>query len=269
MLKATPGRMISLQDLRVKIYADGADRASMIELYRNPLIKGITTNPTLMRKAGVADYETFARDVLTTIEAKPISFEVFAEEFPEMRRQALRMRDWQANVYVKIPIMSTRGESAVPLIRDLAQDGVKLNVTAILTERQVEEVAAALEQEVPSVVSVFAGRIADTGRNPMRVVEFAREVLKTQSRAELLWASVREVFNIYQADEAGAQIVTVPHDTLRKALEMCGKDLEELSLDTICMFDRDAKAAGYSLPCNAPVRARRHFASEDAVKVAA
>ena len=239
--------MTSLDGLKIKIYADGADKAGMIDLYRNPLIQGMTTNPTLMKKAGIADYEAFARDVLETVQTKPISFEVFADDFAEMRRQALRMRDWQQNVYVKIPVLSPRGESAVDLIRDLALDGVKLNVTAILSERQVGLVADALVAEVPSVVSIFAGRIADTGRNPEPLMSASRWLLRDQPQAELLWASVREVFNIFQADEAGAQIVTVPHEILRKAIEMCGRDLEELSLDTVKMFDRDAKAAGYTL----------------------
>lgn len=247
--------MTSLDALKTKIYADGADKAGMIDLYRNPLIQGMTTNPTLMKKAGIADYEAFARDVLETVQSKPISFEVFADDFAEMRRQALRMRDWQQNVYVKIPVLSPRGESAVDLIKDLALDGVKLNVTAILSERQVAQVAAALVADVPSVVSIFAGRIADTGRDPMPIVRSAHGYLAAQPKAEILWASVREVFNIFQADEAGAQIVTVPHDILRKAIEMCGRDLEDLSLDTVKMFDRDAKAAGYTLATEPGVQA--------------
>jgi transaldolase len=219
----------------------------MLDLYRNPLIQGMTTNPTLMKKAGIANYEAFARDVLETVTDKPISFEVFADEFSEMRRQALRIRDWQANVYVKIPVLSPRGESSVELIRDLALDGVKLNVTAILSEAQVAAVAGALVAEVPSVVSIFAGRIADTGRDPLPIVEAAHGLLAAQPRAEILWASVREVFNIYQAAGARAHIVTVPHDLLRKAIEMAGRDLDALSLDTVQMFDRDAKAAGFTL----------------------
>jgi transaldolase len=247
MLLADSAGMTSLDSLKIKIFADGADKAGMLDLYRNPLIKGMTTNPTLMRKAGIEDYEAFARDILETVKTKPISFEVFADNFETMREQALRMRDWQENVYVKIPVMSPRGESAMGLIKDLAMDGVKVNVTAILSERQVAQVAAALVPDVPSVVSVFAGRIADTGRNPTPVVRAAHWLLREQPRAELLWASVREVFNISQAAEAGAQIVTVPHELLHKAIEMCGRDLEDLSLDTVKMFDRDAKAAGYKL----------------------
>jgi transaldolase len=245
---ALSGRtMNSLSALNVKIYADGADKAGMLDLYRNPLIQGMTTNPTLMKKAGIADYEAFAKDVLETVKTKPISFEVFADDFQEMRRQALKIRDWQENVYVKIPVLSPAGESSMDLIRDLAQEGVKLNVTAILSERQIEQVAAALDPSVPSVVSVFAGRIADTGRDPLPIMRVAHEILHAQPKAELLWASVREVFNIFQAEEARVHIVTVPHDILHKAISMCGRDLDALSLDTVQMFDRDAKAAGFTL----------------------
>lgn len=239
--------MNSLAALNVKIYADGADKAGMLELYRNPLIKGMTTNPTLMKKAGITDYEAFAKDVLETVKDKPVSFEVFADDFKEMRRQALRIRDWQENVYVKIPVMSPAGEPSMELIRELAREGVKLNVTAILSEQQVAEVAAALEPSVPSVVSIFAGRIADTGRDPMPIVQAAHYSLLAQPNAEILWASVREVYNIFQADQARVQIVTVPHDILHKAISMCGRDLDALSLDTVQMFDCDAKAAGFTL----------------------
>jgi len=239
--------MNSLSALNVKIYADGADKAGMLDLYRNPLIQGMTTNPTLMKKAGITDYEAFAKDVLETVKSKPISFEVFADDFKEMRRQALRIRDWQDNVYVKIPVLNPAGESSVELIHDLACEGVKLNVTAILSERQIEQVAAALEPGVASVVSVFAGRIADTGRDPMPIMRAAHAILHAQPKAELLWASVREVYNIFQAEEARVHIVTVPHDILHKAISMCGRDLDALSLDTVQMFDRDAKAAGFTL----------------------
>ncbi|MDR3404265.1 MAG: transaldolase [Chthoniobacter sp.] len=239
--------MNSLTALNVKIYADGADKAGMLDLYRNPLIQGMTTNPTLMKKAGITDYEAFAKDVLETVTTKPISFEVFADDFAEMRRQALRIRDWQNNVYVKIPVLNPAGESSVELIRDLAKEGVKLNVTAILSEKQIEQVASALDPAVPSVVSVFAGRIADTGRDPMPIMRAAHEILRGQPKAELLWASVREVYNIFQAEEARVHIVTVPHDILHKAISMCGRDLDALSLDTVQMFDRDAKAAGFTL----------------------
>ncbi|MEI7730047.1 MAG: transaldolase [Verrucomicrobiota bacterium] len=237
----------NLSQLKVKIFADGADKAGILQLNANPLIQGMTTNPTLMRKVGIKDYEAFARDVLHGVTVKPISFEVFSDDFADMRRQALKIAAWQSNVYVKIPITNTRGESSLPLIRDLAQQGVKLNITAILTLSQVAGVAQALNPQVPSVVSVFAGRIADTGVDPMPLMRAALALLGGQPKAELLWASVREVFNIFQADEAGCAIVTVPHDILGKALKMTGMDLTALSLDTVKMFDTDAKAAGFSL----------------------
>lgn len=236
-----------LQNLRVEIYADGADRAGMLDLYRNPLIKGLTTNPTLMRKAGVTDYEGFARDILEVIQDKPISFEVFSDGFSEMRNEALKIASWQENVFVKVPITNTLGESCVPLIKELAAEGVRLNVTAILTLEQVAGVAAALNPSIPSVVSVFAGRIADTGRNPVPIMQDALGMIQGLPKAKLLWGSVREVLNIYQADEAGTHIVTVQHDILAKAISLAGKDLGELSLDTVKMFARDAASAGYSL----------------------
>jgi transaldolase len=237
----------SLNDLKVRIFADGADKAGILSLNSNPLIKGMTTNPTLMRKAGIHDYETFAKDVLQSVTAKPISFEVFSDEFSEMRRQALKIAAWQKNVYVKIPITNTRGESSLPLVRELAKEGVRLNITAILTLDQVRGVAGALNPSVPSVVSVFAGRIADTGRDPMPLMRESLKLLTSQPKAELLWASVREVLNIFQADECGCHIVTVAHDILGKAMKMVGTDLTALSLDTVKMFATDAQAAGFSV----------------------
>jgi transaldolase len=219
----------------------------MLELYRNPLIQGLTTNPTLMKKSGVSDYETFARDVLTVIKDKPISFEVLCDEFPEMRRQALKIKSWQSNVYVKIPVMNSRGESSLPLIRDLGQEGVQVNVTAVMSLEQVSQIAAALHPKVSSIVSVFAGRIADTGRDPVPDMRASRELLRELPKAELLWASVREVLNIFHADECGAHIVTVPHEILKKALDMWSMDLHELSLATVQMFARDAQSAGLTL----------------------
>ncbi|MBI3880598.1 MAG: transaldolase [Verrucomicrobia bacterium] len=239
--------MKTLANLKVKIFADGADKPGMLSLYANPLIQGLTTNPTLMRKAGISDFEAFARDILTTIKAKPISLEVFSDEFPEMKRQALKITAWAPNVYTKIPITNTRGESSLPLIKELAAAGVKLNVTAILTLEQVRGVAAALDPKVPSVVSIFAGRIADTGVDPMPIMRESKKILAGQPQAELLWASVREVLNIFQADDCGCAIVTVPHDILGKAIKMCGLDLGALSLDTVKMFAADAQAAGFSL----------------------
>jgi len=239
--------MSALKNLKVKLFADGADKAGMLQLNANPLIKGMTTNPSLMRKVGVTDFEAFARDLLQHITEKPISFEVFSDEFPEMRRQGLKIKSWAKNVYVKIPITNTRGESSLPLIRELAQEGVKLNVTAILTLEQVKGVSQALNPKVPSVVSVFAGRIADTGVDPIPQMRECKKLLTGLPQAELLWASVREVLNIFQADDCGCEIVTVPHDILAKAMKMVGTDLKALSLDTVKMFAIDAKAAGFSL----------------------
>jgi transaldolase len=239
--------MQGLESLDVKIFADGADLEGMISLYRNPLIKGLTTNPTLMRKAGILDYESFAKDALAFIRDKPISFEVFSDEFSEMKRQALKIRNWQQNVYVKIPITNSRGESAIPLIRELAATKVQLNITAILTLRQVRDVAQSLHPEVPAVVSVFAGRIADTGRDPAATMRASKALLEDLPKAELLWASVREVLNIIQADDCGCDIVTVPHDILNKAMKLTGMDLGELSLDTVKMFAQDAEKAGFRL----------------------
>jgi transaldolase len=236
-----------LETLPVKIFGDGADLEGMIDLYRKPFIQGLTTNPTLMRKVGISDYEVFARSVLDTVTDKPISFEVFSDEFPEMRRQALKIRDWQENVYVKIPITNTKAESALPVIAELAAEGVKLNVTAILTLDQVKGVAGALKRDVAAVVSVFAGRIADSGVDPIPIMQESLILLKGLPQAELLWASVREVLNIFQAADCGCHIVTVPHDILVKASKLGGMDLTELSLDTVKMFHQDALAAGFNL----------------------
>jgi len=239
--------MRSLVDLKVQIYADGADKTGILDLYQKPFIKGLTTNPTLMNKAGIKDYEAFARDILTTVTAKPISLEVFSDDPVEMKRQALKIAGWGRNVYVKIPITNSAGESCIPLIRELAAQKVQLNITALLTLNQVRDVAAALNPAVASVVSVFAGRIADTGVDPKPIMRASRALLEAQPKAELLWASVREVLNIVQAEEAGCDIVTVPHDILNKAAKMLGQDLTALSLDTVKMFARDAEQAGFSL----------------------
>lgn len=239
--------MKTLQDLKIQIYADGADKAGILDLYAKPYIKGLTTNPTLMKKVGIKDYEAFARDILTSVTAKPISLEVFSDEFPEMKRQGLKIASWGSNVYVKIPITNSRGESAIPLIAELAQQNVKLNITAILTLAQVRDVAAALNPAVPSVVSVFAGRIADTGVDPVPLMRASGALLESQPKAELLWASVREVLNIIQAEESGCKIVTVPHDILTKAAKLLSMDLTALSLDTVRMFAKDAADAGYKL----------------------
>jgi transaldolase len=236
-----------LLDLPVRIFADGADLEGIVNLYHQPYIHGLTTNPTLMRKVGLTDYESFARAVLKEVKSKPISFEVFSDDFPEMRRQALKMCNWQDNVYVKIPITNTSGESSIPLIQQLTAEGVKLNITALLTTRQVKAVAAALDPNVPAVVSVFAGRIADTGVDPLPIMKESLEMLRDLPKAELLWASVREVLNVFQAATCRCHIVTVPHDILKKLVELGGKDLDELSLDTVRMFHEDAVAAGFKL----------------------
>lgn len=236
-----------LHDLPIKIFADGADREGIVSLYAEPFVHGLTTNPSLMRKAGVTDYEKFARGVLEIVKEKPISFEVFADDFPEMHRQALKMGKWQENVYVKIPITNTRGESALPLIDELSAEGVKVNVTAILTGDQVQGVARAVKRDVPCVVSVFAGRIADTGVDPIPLMKELRAILRELPQAELLWASVREVLNIFQAVACGCDIVTVPHDILDKLIKLGGMDLAEVSLETVREFQRDAEAAGFKL----------------------
>jgi transaldolase len=239
--------MKTLATLRVKIYADGADKQGMLQMNANPLIKGMTTNPTLMRKAGLKDFEVFARDILQSITDKPISLEVFSDEFSEMRRQAHKISSWGQNVYVKIPVTNTRAEPALPLIRDLAADGMKLNVTAIATLEQVDGVVTALHPQVPAVVSVIAGRIADSGVDPLPHMRASKQKVSALPQAELLWASVREVLNIFQADDCGCDIVTVPHDILNKAQRLAGVSLSELSLDTVKMFAADAAAAGFKL----------------------
>lgn len=236
-----------LKDLKVKIFADGADFAGMCSLYADPRIQGLTTNPTLMRKAGIADYEAFAREVLSVVKNKPISFEVFSDDFKEMNRQALKIAEWQDNVYVKIPVTNTRGDSSTPLIKSLSRAGVKLNITAILTTEQIHTVVDELDPHVPSVLSIFAGRIADTGIDPQPIVCQCLRIAKARPKAEVLWASVREVLNIFHAEQCGCHIVTVPHDILAKAGRMWGTDLEELSRETVKMFANDAAAAGFVL----------------------
>lgn len=239
--------MPNLANLRIQIYADGADQAGILDLYAKPYIKGLTTNPTLMRKAGVADYETFAREVLQIVTEKPVSLEVLADDFLLMKRQALKLSSWGANVFVKIPITNTRGESALDLVRELTAEGVKMNLTALLTLEQVRAVRNVFNPKVPVVVSIFAGRIADTGCDPMPIMRAARALLAEHPEAQLLWASVREVLNIVQAEQCGCDIVTVTHDILAKAVRLLGMDHTALSLDTVRMFAHDAAAAGYRL----------------------
>lgn len=238
--------MKSVRELKVKIFADGADKAGMLDMYQKPYISGFTTNPTLMRKAGITDFEAFARDLLTSIPDRPISIEVFADDFDGMEKQALRIAGWGANVYVKIPVTNTKGESSNPVISRLASAGVKLNVTAMMTTRQVHDTAAALAGGPASVVSVFAGRIADTGRDPLPLMKEALEIIRPHKQIELIWASPRELLNIFQADEIGCHIITVTNDILAK-LANVGKDLDEYSLDTVKMFHSDATKAGFSI----------------------
>jgi len=235
-----------LESLKVKIFADGADRAGMLEMAAKPHIAGLTTNPTLMRKAGIADYRAFARDILREIPAKPISFEVFSDDFAEMERQALEIAGWGDNVYVKIPVTNTQREPTYKLVNRLALRRVKLNVTALMTLAQVRDVVAALSPETPSCISVFAGRVADTGRDPVALMAAAVEMLKVNPRAQLIWASPRELLNIFHADAVGCHIITVTNDILKK-LELVGKDLDDYSLDTVKMFRNDAVAAGFAL----------------------
>jgi transaldolase len=236
----------SLEDLRIKIFADGADLDSMLALSKLPHVAGFTTNPTLMRKAGVTDYEQFAREVLRAIRDRPISFEVTSDDFPEMERQARQIATWGRNVYVKIPVTNTRGEPSVELIRRLSAAGVPLNVTAILTLDQVEDVSSALADSAASCISVFAGRIADTGRDPVPIMTQALDVMRPHANQELIWASPRELLNIFQADAIGCHIITVTGDLLAK-LPLVGKDLREYSLETVEMFRTDAMRARYSL----------------------
>lgn len=237
---------MKIEDFRIKIFGDGAEKASMLELAGKPYIKGFTTNPTLMRKAGIADYEAFGREMLSLIKDKPISFEVFSDEFPEMERQARLISSWADNVYVKIPITNTKGESSVDLIKKLVDSGIKVNVTAIMPLEQVEAVAKILSKDVPSIVSVFAGRIADTGRDPIPHMQKAKEILADNPKAELLWASPRELLNILQAEEMRCDIITVTPDILKK-LDSLEYDLNEYSLDTVKMFFNDGVQAGFEL----------------------
>ncbi|HEY3756018.1 MAG TPA: transaldolase [Opitutaceae bacterium] len=239
--------MKSLNELKVQLYADGADKAGMLELAAKPHIKGLTTNPSLMKKSGIKDYETFAKDILQHITTKGISFEVFSDDFAEMKRQAMKITAWGPNVYTKIPITNARGESSLPLIKELAQSGVKLNITALFTEEQVRGTKAALNANVPSIVSVFAGRIADTGVDPVPYMKKYKAILADMPKAELLWASTREVLNIFQAEEVGCAIITVPHDILAKAEKQLGIPLDEMSLDTVKTFSKDAAAAGFKI----------------------
>ena len=233
--------------LRVKVYSDGADRASMLSMAQDPRVQGLTTNPSLMKKAGVSDYVGFCKDILSQIRHKPISLEVFADDLSEMRRQALEIKTWGENVYVKIPVTNSEGKPTTDLVHELAHQGVKLNVTALFTLNQIFSVCQALKGGAPSVVSVFAGRIADTGRDPIPTMQAALEMCRSMDKnMELLWASTRELYNIVQADQMGCDIITVPFDLIKK-MPMLGQDLAEMSLDTVKTFKKDAESAGFQL----------------------
>jgi len=250
--------MKSVSDLRIQIFADGADKASMLALYRQPHIKGFTTNPTLMRATGVTDYQGFALDVLATIQDRPISFEVFADEELEMEEQARHIAAWGENVFVKIPVMNTQGAPTYDLIRHLSGEGIQMNVTALLTLEQVRSVCGALQGGAPAYVSVFAGRIADTGRDPLPLMREA-VAMANDANAQLMWASPRELLNVFQADEIGCHVITATTDILKK-LTLVGKDLHEFSQETVQMFRRDAVKSGYSLATakrESPVVSRR------------
>ena len=237
---------MGIDTLRIKLFADGAEKAGMLEMYAKPYIKGFTTNPTLMHKAGLTDYRAFARSILEAIPDRPISFEVFSDEFDQMERQAREIAQWGENVYVKIPVTNTRREPAYDLVRRLAHEGVKLNITAILTLDQVRCVGEAVRGGAASCVSVFAGRIADTGRDPVPLMAEAVDILRDAPQAELIWASPRELLNIFQADAIGCHIITVTNDILKK-LSLVGKDLADYSLDTVKMFYEDGRKAGFTL----------------------
>jgi len=238
------------KQLKVKLFADGADLAGMKEMAANPMVKGFTTNPTLMRKAGVVDYKAFAADVLKLIPDRPVSFEVFADDFGQMETQALEIASWGRNVNVKIPVTNTKKEFAGPLIERLSKAGVTLNVTAVMTLDQVERITARLDAKTPAIVSVFAGRIADTGVDPVPIMKRSVEILKSKPKAELIWASPRELLNVFQADEVGCHIITATNDILKK-LSLVGKDLDQYSLETVEMFYKDAKAAGFTIAARA------------------
>ena len=238
--------MKKIEDLKVKIFSDGADKKDMLEMNSKTFIKGLTTNPTLMKKAGIKDYELFAKDILSTIKEKPISFEVFSDDFDDMERQAMEITSWADNVYVKIPITNTKKESSKELVQRLAKKKVKLNITAIMTLDQVKTVLSVLDNKVPSIISVFAGRIADTGRDPIPLMNDCLKEMKINSKSELLWASPRELLNIIQADQMGCHIITVTKDIIKK-LQFIDYDLKDYSLDTVKIFYKDAVDAGFKI----------------------
>ena len=238
--------MKKIEDLKVKIFSDGADKKDMLEMNSKTFIKGLTTNPTLMKKAGIKDYELFAKDILSTIKEKPISFEVFSDDFSDMERQAMEITSWADNVYVKIPITNTKKETSKELIKRLAGRKVKLNITAIMTLDKVKTVLSVLDNKVPSIISVFAGRIADTGEDPIPLMKECLKEIKINPKSELLWASPRELLNVIQADQIGCHIITVTKDIIKK-LQFINYNLEEYSLDTVKMFYNDAVDAGFKI----------------------
>lgn len=235
-----------LENMRVKLFADGADLDGILAIAADPRVAGFTTNPTLMRKAGLRNYQEFAKRLLEQVTSKPVSFEVFADDVPEIRRQAQLIASWGTNVYVKIPVSTTSGESLAPLVRELSENGVKVNVTALLTTAQVEVITEAVRHGADSYISVFAGRIADAGIDPVPLMRRAVEIMSSAPRSELIWASPREVLNVVQAEEVGCHIITVTHDLFAK-LDVLGKDLDQFSLETVQMFRRDAITAGFTL----------------------
>ena len=238
--------MNKIEDLKIKIFADGADKSGMLAMYQKRFIKGLTTNPTLMNKAGIKDYGNFCKDMLTIIKDKSLSFEVFSDEFKEMERQALEIASWGENVYVKIPITNTKSEPSYELIKKLVKKKVKLNITAIMTLEQVSRTIESLDRSIPSYISIFAGRIADTGRDPLPIMISALDIMKVNPLSELIWASPRELLNIFQANDIGCHIITVTNDIIKK-LSLVGYDLDKYSLDTVKMFYNDAINAGFKL----------------------
>jgi transaldolase len=238
--------MKKIENLRVKIFADGANKEAMLDMYKEPFIKGLTTNPTLMNKAGIKDYRAFCKDILIDIKDKPLSFEVFSDDFLEMERQALEIASWGENVYVKVPVTNTKAQVCYPLVKKLSLEGVKVNVTALMSLHQVESVVNVLNDKVPSYISVFAGRVADTGRDPIPIMKSAIKAMQSNPLSELIWASPRELLNIFQADQIGCHVITVTSDILKK-LYLVDYDLDKYSLDTVKMFYSDAVVAGYKL----------------------
>ncbi|HIE5758011.1 TPA: transaldolase [Clostridium botulinum] len=233
-------------DLKIKIFADGADLNGMLDAYNKGIVKGFTTNPSLMKKAGITDYKEFAKEVLAKIKDMPVSFEVFSDDLETMEKEAGVLGNLGENVYIKIPVTNTKGESTAPLIKKLSEKGYHLNVTAIFTIDQVKEVVEALKSGVDSIVSVFAGRIADTGEDPVKIMKEASRICKTKQGVELLWASCREFYSIVEADKCGCEIITVTNDILKKMPNM-GKDLNEYSIETVRGFYKDASSLGFSI----------------------